>query len=381
MSGESNASPSDEKKPDDQKPDEKKPADQKPDKPKPKGPPWYKRPAVVLIVVVVGIAAVVTIVLVWRHSETHISTDDAYIDVVSQQVSPQIAGRVIHVLVNDNQDVKKGQELVEIDPADFQAKLDESLASEAQAQAQVKQAQAQVTVYEAQLEKSKADLGTAQANATNAAHDLERYQKLQAVNAGAVSGQQLDSATAAATSTAAELVAARKSVDAAEAQQGYARAQVVAAQAAVKSADSSAAEARLTLSYTHILAGVDGRVTSKTVSEGNIVSPGTALLAIVPPWVYVTANFKETQLQHMRLGQPVTIKVDAYPDLKLTGKVNGLQAATGQALSLVPAENATGNWVKIIQRVPVKILFDSIPDDPNRRLGPGMSVEVSVDRE
>ncbi|HZZ58037.1 MAG TPA: HlyD family secretion protein [Opitutaceae bacterium] len=348
---------------------------------KPKGPPWYKRPAIVLIVVVVVIAVAITVVLVWRHSETHIYTDDAYVDVVSQQVSPQVSGRVLRVLVNDNQDVKAGQVLVEIDPSDYDARLATALASRAQAQAQLTEANAQVTVYEAQLEKARADLGTAQANATNANNDLARYRRLKAINAGAVSGQQLDAATAAAVSDTAQLNAAQKSVAAAQAQVGYARSQVAAAQAGIRSADASVREAHLNLSYTQVKARVDGRVTSKTVSPGNVVSPGTPLMAIVPRDVYITANFKETQLQHMRYGQPVTITVDAYPDMKLKGHVDSVQAATGEALSMVPAENATGNWVKIVQRVPVKIDIDNLPDDPQRRLGPGMSVEVSVDRQ
>jgi membrane fusion protein (multidrug efflux system) len=152
----------------------------------------------------------------------------------------------------------------------------------------------------------------------------------------------------------------------------------VAAQAGIASANSQVAQAELTLSYTQIEARIDGRTASKTVAVGNVVNVGVPLMAIVPRDVYITANFKETQLAHMRRGQPVEIKIDAYPDLKLTGKVDSVQPATGQAFSTLPAENATGNWVKVVQRVPVKIVFDKLPDDPDRRLGPGMSVEVSV---
>jgi membrane fusion protein (multidrug efflux system) len=138
------------------------------------------------------------------------------------------------------------------------------------------------------------------------------------------------------------------------------------------------AQARLTLSYTHVVAAIAGRIANKTASPGNIVAAGTPLMAVVPRDVYVTANLKETQLNHIVRGQPVAIKVDAYPDLKLTGKVDSVEPASGQTFSVIPPQNATGNWVKIVQRVPVKIVFDQIPDDPNRRLAPGMSVEISA---
>jgi membrane fusion protein (multidrug efflux system) len=218
----------------------------------------------------------------------------------------------------------------------------------------------------------------AQANATNAGNDLKRYEALRGVNPGAVSPQQFDSALAAARSSAAQLRAAEKSVAAAQAQLGYVRAEIEAAQAGVRSADSQIHQAELTLSYTRVKARVAGRVASKTVSAGNFVTAGADLMAIVPREVYITANFKETQLARMRPGQPVKVKIDAYPDLDLRAHVGSVEAATGQAFSVLPAENATGNWVKVVQRVPVKILFDQLPDDPARRLGPGMSVEVTV---
>ena len=348
------------------------------EKKKPKGPPWYRRPGLVGLVVLGVIVAAVAGALAWRHSRAHATSDDAYIDGTSEQVSPQVAGRVTGVLVDDNQDVKAGQALVILDPSDYQSRLDEARAALAQAEAQLTEAQAQQEVYGAQTEETRASLGTAEANATNAADQLRRYQKLRAVNADALSAEQLDSATAAATSTAAQLNAAHKAVSAAEAQEVYARSLLVAAQAGIASANAQVAQAELTLSYTKVTARIDGRVASKTVSVGNVVNAGAPLMAIVPRDVYVTANFKETQLNHMRRGQPVEIKVDAYPDLKLAGHVDSVQPASGQAFSTLPAENATGNWVKVVQRVPVKIVFDRLPDDPDRRLGPGMSVEVSV---
>jgi membrane fusion protein (multidrug efflux system) len=347
-------------------------------KKKPKGPPWHKRPGIVGLLVFALIVVVLAVLLIWRHSRAHVTTDDAYVDGISQIVSSQVSGRVVRVLVNDNQDVKAGQELVELDPSDYQSRLDQAHATGAQAEAQLAEARAQQVVYQAQVDQAAAGLGTAEANATNAANELGRYQRLKAVNAGAVSDQQMDNAVAASTSTAAQLNAARKAVAAAQAQVEYSGSMINAAQAGIGSANSQVAQAELTLSYTHVLARIDGRTADKTAAEGNVVSVGMPLMAVVPHDVYVTANLKETQLNHIKRGQPVTIKIDAYPDLKVTGHVDSVEPASGQTFSALPAENATGNWVKVVQRVPVKILFDRIPDDPDRRLAPGMSVEISA---
>jgi len=344
-----------------------------------KGKPHRKpKPALIGIIVLVVMVLVIGGVLIWRHTRTEETTDDAFVDVVSEQVSAQIAGRVVHVLVNDNQDVKAGQLLVEIDPADFQSKVNQSEAVKAQAEAQLAQAQAQKAVYQAQLQEARAALGTAVANATNANHQLTRYRALKKTNPAAVSDQQIDSLTAAATSANAQVQSAHDSISAAQAQIGYADSMIKAAQASIASAVAQAQQSDLSLSYTQVKAGVNGRVTSKTVSDGNVIAAGAPLMAVVPRDVYVTANFKETQLARMRRGQPVEIKVDSYPDLKLAGKVDSVQPATGTAFSVLPAQNATGNWVKVVQRVPVKVVFDHLPDDPDRRLSPGMSVEVSV---
>jgi membrane fusion protein (multidrug efflux system) len=351
---------------------------EEPVKKKPAGPPWHKRPGLVGLVVLGVIVMVLAALLIWRHSRSYVSTDDAYVDGISQLVSAQISGRVVRVLVDDNQDVKAGEELLELDPADYQARLDQAQAAGAQARAQLAEARAQQVVYRAQVDEAEASLGTAEANATNAGNDLGRYRRLKGVNAGAVSDQQLDNAVAASTSTAAQLNAARKAVEAAQAQEAYSGSLIVAAEAGVGSANSQVAEAELTLSYTHVLARIDGRVANKTVAEGNVVAEGTPLMAVVPRDVFVTANLKETQLNHIKRGQPVTIKIDAYPDFKLDGRVDSVEPASGQTFSALPAQNATGNWVKVVQRVTVKILFDRIPDDPDRRLAPGMSAEISA---
>jgi membrane fusion protein, multidrug efflux system len=342
------------------------------------GPPWYKKPVIVGLLVLAVIVVVLAVLLIWRHSRSHVTSDDAYVDGISQLVSPQVSGRVVRVLVNDNQDVTAGQELVELDPSDYQSRLDQVRASAAQASAQLAEARAQQVVYRAQVGEAEANLGTAEANATNAANNLGRFQRLKAVNAGAVSDQQMDNAVAASASTAAQFNAAKKAVAAAQAQVEYSGSLIMAAQAGIVSADSQIAQAELTLSYTHVLARIDGRIANKTAAAGNVVNEGTPLMAVVPRDVYVTANLKETQLNHIKRGQPVTIKIDAYPDLQVTGHVDSVEPASGQTFSSLPAENATGNWVKVVQRVPVKIVFDQIPDDPDRRLAPGMSVEISA---
>jgi membrane fusion protein (multidrug efflux system) len=354
------------------------PSDAPEKKPQPERLPWYKRPLIAGVVIIAFIALVVVAVLSWLHSRTYEETDDAYIDVQSQFVSPQISGRVLHVLAQDNQDVKEDDVLVEIDPADYQSRLDQAIAGQTQAQAQVAQAEAQAAIYEAQVGQADANMIVAEVNATNAADDLRRYLELRKSITGAVSQQQLDTSTTQSKSLAAQVDVAKKSAVAARAQLAFSGRQIEAARAALKSSDAQAEQARLNLSYTKIKAHLNGRVANKSVADGNYMQAGTELMAIVPTNVYVTANFKETQLTKMRLNQAVEIVADAYPDYKLRGHVDSIQPGSGQVFSVLPAQNATGNWVKIVQRVPVKIIIDNIPDDPGRRLSPGMSVEVKA---
>ena len=340
--------------------------------------PWYRRPGIMAVLALVIIVVAVVAVLWWRHSRRYESTDDAYIDIVSEVVSSQVPGRVTRVLVDDNQDVAAGAVLVELDAADYNARLHQAQAAEAQARAQLAQAEAQRRVRSVELESARAGLGVAEANASNARSDLERLRQVRDANVDAVTPQQIEHATAEAKSADAQLGVAKQAVASATAQIDAADTTVQAAEAGVKAAAAQVEQASLALGYTRITAAVAGRVAHRTVAVGNYVEPGTALLAIVPREVYVTANFKETQLARMRRAQPVTIKVDAYPDLKLTGHVDSVQPATGQQFSELPAQNATGNWVKVVQRVPVKIRLDALPDDAERRLGPGMSVTAKV---
>ncbi|HWA84792.1 MAG TPA: HlyD family secretion protein [Opitutus sp.] len=336
------------------------------------------RPGLVGLILLVVIAATVGGVLWWRHARKYESTEDAYVDARAQRVSARVAGRVARVLAEDNEDVTAGQVLVELDPADFQNRVDEAQAAEAQARAQLANTEARRAVAEAQHEQAQASAGVAEANARNAAEELRRFQGLRAASKGAVTDEQLDRAQAAAASSAAQVRAAHKAVAAAEAEVTDAARAIDAARAGMRSAGVRVAEAKLTLSYAQVTAQIAGRVARKTVAPGNYVTPGEPLMAVVPHEVYVTANFKETQLARMLPGQPVKVKVDAFPDLKLRGRIDSVQPATGQAFDVLPAQNVSGNWVKVVQRLPVKITLDQLPADP-KRLAPGMSVEVTVD--
>jgi membrane fusion protein (multidrug efflux system) len=227
---------------------------------------------------------------------------------------------------------------------------------------------------QASLDQARANVAVAEADLVQARQD---YQRFTTINPHAVSQQQVDNATAAFHSADAKLNAAKQAVAGAEAQLRTGQAQVVAAQAQQQQAEANVATAALQLSYCTIVAPVSGHVAHRNVDVGNYVSPGQALFAIVQDNVWVTANFKETQLSGLKPGQPARISIDAVPGVTFRGRVDSFQPGTGSAFSVLPAENATGNWVKVVQRLPVKIVFD----DPRVRqyfLAPGMSVEPSV---
>jgi membrane fusion protein, multidrug efflux system len=312
----------------------------------------------------------------YRHFiEPYETTDDAFIDGYVTFVSPQVAGPVVQLLVTDNQRVKAGDVLIEIDPRNFETQVAQTRADLAAAKARLGQAKAQVAVDQAKVEQQQAALTAAQAIAVRAEADRMRYE---AVQSQAVSRTQRDLAKAQASSTAAEVEAARSQVHAAAAQLEPDRANIEAAAAQVEQAEARAQQAGLDLSYTQVKAPRNGRVTERTVQQGNYVQVGQVLLAIVPDDVWVVANFKETQLQRMRPGQPVSLHVDAYPQHEFKGKVDSLQAGSGARFSLLPPENAVGNYVKVVQRVPVKIVFDETINESNFDIAPGMSVEPKV---
>jgi membrane fusion protein (multidrug efflux system) len=328
-----------------------------------------------LVFAIVGLAAIGGGVFWWLSTRNYESTDDAFIDVHMVRVAPQVAGRVALVAVDDNQSVKASQLLVRIDPAPFQARLAQAVANQANAAGSLAQAKAQRAVVEADAARAQAQVGVAQANASNAVIALKRSQGL--IASTAFSRQQFDDATANAASTAATLVAAQKNQISSEAQLAVTDSRIETAQAALDSAKAQVEQARLDLSYTEIFASDAGTVTHKNVSPGDYVQVGQILAALVPLDVWITANFKESQLAQMRVGQPVAITIDAYPDKTFHGHIDSFQRGSGPAFSLLPPENATGNYVKVVQRVPVKIVFDD-PLDPSRPLGPGMSVVPSV---
>jgi membrane fusion protein (multidrug efflux system) len=329
-----------------------------------------------LLISLAGLAAVGVGVAWWLDARDYEATDDAFIDAHMVRVAPQVTGRVATVPVDDNQAVAAGQLLVKIDPAPLRAKLDQAEANQANALGLLAQARAQRVVVEANADQARAQVGVAEANATNAMAGLKRSQSL--IAKLAVSQQALDDAVAAARRTSAALIAAQKGLEAAEAQFGVTKSQIDTAEAALRSAAAQAEQARLDLSYTEVTAAEAGTIAHKNVSPGDYVQIGQNLIALVPLKVWITANFKETQLDLMRAGQPVEIHVDAYPGQTFHGHVDSFQRGSGPAFSLLPPENATGNYVKVVQRVPVKIVFDDPPDESGRPLGPGMSVVPRV---
>ena len=343
---------------------------------KPGPPPPSKRRRRLQILLGVGATILVAGAIVYYllFIAPYENTDDAFIEGHVTYVSPRVSGQVVRLLVRDNQRVKEGDLLVEIDPSDFRARVEQARANLASAQSQSEQAKAQVVVDEAKVEQQKAAATALEAEALRAEADRKRYLDVQGL---AVSQSQRDLAQAQARSSGANVEAARQQVKAADAQVSLSRASVETAIAGVKQAEASVELAELNLSWTKIVAPAAGRVARRTVEQGAYLQTGQSMLAIVPEDVWILANFKETQLTHMRPGQPVGIHIDAYPQREYKGKVDSLQPGTGARFSLLPPENAVGNYVKVVQRVPVKIVFDE-PLDPQLDITPGLSVEPKV---
>jgi membrane fusion protein (multidrug efflux system) len=338
-------------------------------------PPLYKRPLAVLVAIVVVIGLVVAGTLFFMHSRSHEVTDDAFVDGQASQMAAQAPGRVVRLYVKDNQQVRRGDPLVDIDAADIQARVDQAQAGVLTAESRRDEAAAQVAAQKAGVAQAQAAARQAGAEATNAQQDLARFKD---VDPDAVSRQQYDQAFAQARAARARLDAARGQERTAQAQVQAAEAQVRVAQAQVATARADLQAAQLQLGYTHVVAPIDGRVTKRAVEVGNVIAVGQPILALVGDDLWVTANFKETQLAKMHPGQAVAIAIDAYPDVEFAGHVDSVQRATGAYFSMLPAENATGNYVKVTQRVPVKITFDRPEDVRRRAIGPGMSVKPSV---
>lgn len=371
----------------------------------------------IVVLLIVGI-------FIFRYVTSYESTDDAQVDGHVNSISARITGHVIKLNVEDNQYVQAGTVLVEIDPTDYQVAYDRAKADYEDAraaaeaagvtvpvtdvntssqvsvtEADVTSARAGIQVAQQQFEAAKAQLQQAEANDVKAQNDLVRYKQL--VDKQEISQQQYDQALAAAKASTATVEAARASADAAQQQVTQAQGRLVQAEAnwryantapkqvQITRARAAAAlaeaqrkkadldQAQLNLQYTKVVAPVNGIVSNRTVEVGQNVSPGQELMKDIPlDDVWITANYKETQLRHMKVGQPVDIEVDAN-GRTYHGKVDSIAGASGARFSLLPPENATGNYVKVVQRIPVKIVLD--PGSNNdHQLRPGMSVEPKV---
>ncbi len=309
--------------------------------------------AILLVLALAGL-------IYWLHARHFVTSTDAEIGGPIHPIAPRIAGQVLAVLVRQNQHVVRGQVLVRLDPAQEQTEL-------ARAKAQLREATAQIAVRQAGLVGAVAQVEVARADLVKAKQDLARYA---GINPQAVTRADRDNASAAARGAQARL-------DAATAQVASAKAALQAAQAQAQAAKVAVATATLQRGYTIIRAPSAGYIAHRTVRRGNIVAPGTGLMALVGDRIWVTANFKETQLSRIHPGLPARITIDAVPGVSFHAQVASIQHGTGSVFSLLPAENATGNYVKIVQRVPVRLVFT------DRRvakylIAPGMSVEVSI---
>ena len=303
-----------------------------------------------------------------------VSTDDAFIDAHVMQISPKISEKVLRVLVDDNQVVKGGELLVELDPRDTQALVNQAKANLDSSLAKLAEAKARLGADQAGLAQALADVNESRALADNAGQESVRSKTLR--KSGAIAQREFDQMMASELSKKAALASKQQKAIAAESGVQVAVASVASAEALVEQSRALLDTTRLRMDNTKIFAPGAGRVTRKNVETGNFVQPGSALMAVVAPEVWVIANFKETQLARVRPGQPVEVRVDSYPNLLLKGKVESIQAGTGSRFSLLPPENATGNYVKVVQRVPVKIQLDVPEGSP--RLVPGMSVTPAV---
>ena len=312
----------------------------------------------------------------WFFTRNLVSTDDAAIEGHVVQVSPKVASHVKAVYFNDNYVVRQGELLVELDPRDFDVSLTSAEANLASAQSKVAEAKAQQLLAEATLGQAQADLKSSQATQDNAAADLKRNEQLFATHV--IDRREYDNSVASARTSTANVESAQKKVASAQAQLRLTEAEYTTAAAAEKQASAQLEAAQLQLSYTKIYAPFSGRIVKKGVEPGDYVQPGQTLFSLVEPEVWVVANFKETQLKRITVGQPVRLKVDAVPDREFRGHIESFQDGTGGRFTLLPPENATGNYVKVVQRVPVKIVFDEPLQDLSR-LWPGESVEPEVD--
>lgn len=308
--------------------------------------------------IILGILlASITVLYFIYESTKYQSTDDAYVETTTVSVSPKVSGQIVKVLVEDNQQVKAGDVVAVIDKIDYKVKLDQANAAYERALLNQKNAHANLSAANSEIELAQ--------------KDVERYQKL--YEAGAVSKQTLDRAVTKLEEKQAELITAEQSIFSKDSQRAV---KVADADLNVLKAQKRAAE--LAYEYTDIIAPIDGTVTNKKVEVGMMVQPGTPLFVVVPNEVWVVANYKETQIGKMKKDMPVQIKIDTYPHKTFKGKIDSIQRSSGAKSSLFPPENAVGSFVKIVQRIPVKIVFTEEIDPNEYQIIPGMSVVPKV---
>lgn len=338
-----------------------------------------KKPLIILGVVVLVIA--IGALIWWFATRNEVSTDDAYTDGNAITIAPKVSGYVTRLNVNDNVFVHKGDLLVEIDKRDYAAQVDQARAQLGLAKAQLLSAQAQLDIarvqYPAQYEQARAQIETANANFARAQADYERQH---GVDPRATTQQNIDTANAQQRSSHADVMSAQAQLKTAALVPQQIRQAVAAVEARreqVAQAQAQLESARLNLVWCDLQAPSDGWITRRNVQFGSFLQAGTSLFSIVTPQVWITANFKESQLTRMRPGDKVKISVDAWPKLDLRGHVDSMQLGSGSRFSTFPAENATGNFVKIVQRVPVKIVIDS-GLQANQPLPLGISVVPTV---
>lgn len=349
-----------------------------------KGPPKKSSPFLKIGLALFLFAVAVGGFFYWFSNRNLISTDDAFTSGRIVTIAPHVGGYVVELDVNDNQFVHEGQVLARIDPRDYQAAVDRAQATLDQAQGQLEGAKYGVLVaqknFPGQLKQAQGQLALAQAQQFRAETDFKRQHSIERA---ATTQQQVDYSTAALDQARAQVLQAQGQVEVASPIQEQVKTQQtrVSQQAgSLGEAEAQLATARLNLEWTVLRAPHDGWIAQRNVERGRLVQSGQSLFAVVQPDLWISANFKETQITRLRPGQPVTISVDAYPAMKLSGHVGSVQRGTGSAFSAFPPENATGNFVKIVQRVPVKIIIDD-GLDPLLPLPLGLSVEPTVNVE
>src|SRR5713101_2449194 len=313
----------------------------------------------------------------WTVGQYLVSTDDAYVKADSTTVAPKISGYLREVLVGDNERVKAGQVLARVDERDFRVALDQAKSDVAAANAAIASKQAQLEVQQAVIDAAKATVDVDKATVTFAAQENKRYTDLASSGYGSVQNAQqaqshIAGAQAAIQRDTANLASALKQVD-------LLKAEIAQANAALARAIAAQNQAELNLGYTTIVAPIDGIVGNRTLRVGQYVQAGTQLMSVVPvAGAYVVANFKETQLTDVREGQAVDIAVDMFPGQVVRGHVDSIAPASGQEFALLPPDNATGNFTKVVQRIPVKIALDR-NNEPSVELRPGMSVIPTIE--